>query len=172
MPREWPDAPALPNRATPDRDSGKLLGHFKPKQSKLALMGFYPRLIAECPFGAEAPVGDLGHGLYRPPAVQHHPGARSATPPHLRRGVPVRALRRIHKARCMLHPGKKPRTANTAVRATCCHPEPRLRPCRLSEETGRTECGLAQSAGDLSRVPAFPDNRRRPTAWLPDSRAC
>jgi heme/copper-type cytochrome/quinol oxidase subunit 1 len=29
----------------------------------------------------------LGHGLFGAPNVQHHPGARSATPPHLRRGV-------------------------------------------------------------------------------------
>ena len=34
-----------------------------------------------------APPADLGHGLFASPTVQHHPGARSATPPHLRRGV-------------------------------------------------------------------------------------
>jgi hypothetical protein len=38
---------------------------------------------------------DLGQGSVASPSVQHHPGARSATPPHLRRGIPgVRQSRR------------------------------------------------------------------------------
>ena len=72
---------------------------------------------ASC-FPRRSLVVDLGHGLFASPTVQHHPGARSATPPHLRRGVP-RVARRSRAARTT-YPAGTGRTCGRWEKAVYC----------------------------------------------------